>query len=207
MPPRFAYWTILIDNAPTAFRARDLEELLPTVNQLKRKNENVIVKWFSGGELWDSPEQARETRLSRKPKVVEKRGHEWRPGGQHKDPRARFDKKQKKDRPRDRDRPNVAQPFRAAGPSDRPRKPFGKRPFGPKKPWAPGARPWSGPPRGPKPSGGDRRFAKPHGAPKPRSGEGGWQNRERPRGPRPPFKPAGPRREWRKPDKKRNDDE
>ena len=62
MPPRFAYWTILIDNGPTAFRARDPEELLPTLNQLKRTNAHVTMKWFSGGKLWDSPEAARESR-------------------------------------------------------------------------------------------------------------------------------------------------
>ena len=31
MPPRYAYWTILIDNKTTAFRARDREELVPTL--------------------------------------------------------------------------------------------------------------------------------------------------------------------------------
>jgi len=204
MPPRFAYWTILIDNAPTAFRARNFEELLPTVNQLKRKNENVTVKWFSGGQLWDSPEHARETRLAARPKVVEKRGREWRPGGEHKDPRARFDKKEKKDR---RD-------FKPAGPGDRPRKPFGQKPFGKRpfgakpsgdrrfgKPWQnreggdnrprEGGKPFGKRPFGAKPFGkpawpkrrsseGGRPFgAKPPGGPRPRSGEGGWQNRER----------------------------
>jgi len=42
VPPRFAYWTILIDNGPTAFRAREAAELLPTLNQLKRTNANVV---------------------------------------------------------------------------------------------------------------------------------------------------------------------
>jgi len=55
MPPRFAYWTILIDNAPTAFRAREAQELLPTLNQLRRTNPNAVMKWFSGGRLWESP--------------------------------------------------------------------------------------------------------------------------------------------------------
>jgi hypothetical protein len=32
MPPRFAYWTILVDEQPTAFRAKEAEELLPTFN-------------------------------------------------------------------------------------------------------------------------------------------------------------------------------
>ena len=56
MPPRFAYWTILIDDKPTAFRARDQQELLPTLTQLKRTNQNVVVKWFAQGRLWDSQE-------------------------------------------------------------------------------------------------------------------------------------------------------
>jgi hypothetical protein len=112
MPPRFAYWTILIDDAPTAFRARDAHELLPTVAQLKRTNDNVVMKWFSGGRLWDSPDAARAAR--RRPKIVEKRGPEWRPGGQHRDPRARFDKKKQRAK-RDRDvRPG--RPRRPRGP-------------------------------------------------------------------------------------------
>ena len=31
MPPRYTFWTILIDRKPTAFRAREKEELLPTL--------------------------------------------------------------------------------------------------------------------------------------------------------------------------------
>jgi len=88
MPPRFAYWTILIDDAPTAFRARDATDLLPTLNQLKRKNANVVMKWFSGGRLWVSPEAAREARRRPRP-AREKRGTDWRPGGAHRDPRDR----------------------------------------------------------------------------------------------------------------------
>ena len=38
MPPRHAYWTILVDNQPTAFRAHEPEELLPTLNRLKEKH-------------------------------------------------------------------------------------------------------------------------------------------------------------------------
>jgi hypothetical protein len=87
MPPRYAYWTILIDNGPTAFRARDPEELLPTLNQLKRTNSNIVMKWFARGRLWDSPEAERAA--TRNPKQAEHRGPDWRPGGQHKDPRAR----------------------------------------------------------------------------------------------------------------------
>src|SRR5205085_10198426 len=89
MPPRYAYWTILIDSKPTAFRARDRAELLPTFRQLQRTNPDIVMKWFARGRLWESPEAEREMR--RRPKVpAERRGMEWRPGGQHKDPRARF---------------------------------------------------------------------------------------------------------------------
>ena len=60
MPPRYAYWTILIDSKPTAFRAREREELLPTFAQLRRTNSDVVMKWFARGRLWDSPEAERE---------------------------------------------------------------------------------------------------------------------------------------------------
>jgi len=63
MPPRFAYWTIILDGVPTSFRARERDEILPLFNQLKRKNPGALLKWFSGGKLWDSPEQAKEERL------------------------------------------------------------------------------------------------------------------------------------------------
>src|SRR5690348_15302090 len=89
MPPRFAYWTILIDDQPTAFRAAHREELQPTFVQLKRTNPNVVMKWFARGRLWDTPEQAQwAARNAERPR--EKRGHEWRPGGNHRDPRAQF---------------------------------------------------------------------------------------------------------------------
>ena len=91
MPPRYAFWTILIDQKPTAFRAREQSELLPTLVQLRRTNSDVVLKWFSRERLWDSPEQEREAQ--RKPKPIERRTREWRPGGTHTDPRARFQKR------------------------------------------------------------------------------------------------------------------
>ena len=60
MPPRFAYWTILIDDKPTAFRAREREELQPTFTQLQRKNTNVVMRWFARGKLWASREAERD---------------------------------------------------------------------------------------------------------------------------------------------------
>ena len=92
MPPRYSYWTILIDGAATSFRARDREELLPTFNQLARKNPDIVMKYFARGQLWDTPEQATwASRNVRKPR--EPRGTDWRPGGAHRDPRARFAKR------------------------------------------------------------------------------------------------------------------
>lgn len=100
MPPRFAYWTIILDNAPTAFRARTADELLPTLKQLQRRNTDATMKWFQDGKLWDSPEEVRAARLRarvrprrERPYPGEKRGRDWRPGGAHRDPRARFKKK------------------------------------------------------------------------------------------------------------------
>ena len=102
MPPRFAYWTILIDNAPTAFRAQNSEDLLPTLVQLRRTNRDVVMKWFARGRLWDSPETARLA--FQRPKPKEQRSAEWRPGGRHADPRARFRKRPNKSRPAPGDR-------------------------------------------------------------------------------------------------------
>jgi hypothetical protein len=101
MPPRYAYWTILIDSKPTAFRAREKEELLPTFHQLRRTNKDVVMKWFARGRLWETPEEA--SAAQRKKVVPERRGHQWRPGGAHKDPRERFKKGAK---------PGAAQAFR-----------------------------------------------------------------------------------------------
>jgi hypothetical protein len=91
MPPRYAYWTILIDKKATAFRAREREELLPTFHQLKRKNADIVMKWYARGRLWESPAEA-EAALRSPSRPAEKRGAGWRPGGEHRDPRDRFTK-------------------------------------------------------------------------------------------------------------------
>jgi hypothetical protein len=90
MPPRYAYWTILIDGKATAFRAHEREELLPTFNQLARKNSDIVMRYFARGRLWDNPEQAQWANRNRDVRPAEPRDRSWRPGGQHKDPRARF---------------------------------------------------------------------------------------------------------------------
>src|SRR6476469_9126572 len=94
MPPRHAYWTILIDQKPTAFRARDRDELVPTFQQLKRTHADVVMRYFARGKLWDSPEQAHWAAKNVRPER-ERRGRDWRPGGEHKDPRARFKQEQR----------------------------------------------------------------------------------------------------------------
>jgi hypothetical protein len=219
MPPRFAYWTILIDDNPTAFRAREAEELLPTLNQLKRKNSNVVMKWFSGGQLWSSPEAARDAR-KRPPPAAEKRGAAWRPGGKHEDPRERFKKRSHErskqetgtrggedNRPSWRDKsspPPGARPW-SGKPSRPPRsdRPWNSKPSGPPR----SDRPWTGKPSGPprsdrpwsgKPSGpprGDRPWSgKPSGPPR---GDRPWNSKPSgpPRGDRPwNSKPSGPPR-------------
>jgi hypothetical protein len=58
MPPRFAYWTILLDGQPTAFRAAEREELVPTLRQLQSRHPDAILRWFARGRLWDSPADA-----------------------------------------------------------------------------------------------------------------------------------------------------
>jgi len=130
MPPRYVYWTILIDNKPTAFRAREQAELLPTFNQLRRTNPDIALKWFAHGRLWDSPEQAdwarRNTLVPR-----EKRGPDWRPGGRHEDPKARYARK--KPRSPDRGSPD-ASAARRSSEGSRPPRSTGRRPSRPSKP-------------------------------------------------------------------------
>ena len=86
MPSRYAYWTILIDGRPTAFRAHESDELVPTLRQLQRTNKDVVLKWFARGRVWDSPEAELAARHTKKPK----RDSHWRPGGSHQDPRRQF---------------------------------------------------------------------------------------------------------------------
>ena len=109
MPPRYAYWTILIDQKATAFRAREREELLPTFNQLRRKNTDVVMKWFARGRLWESPEAAQAAQRAPRP-PLEKRGRDWRPGGEHRDPRDRFKKRSPQSGPPQSSRPWGSKP-------------------------------------------------------------------------------------------------
>ena len=50
MPPRFAYWTILAGGLPTAFRAAERDELMPTFQRLREKHPDAEMKWFARGQ-------------------------------------------------------------------------------------------------------------------------------------------------------------
>jgi hypothetical protein len=94
VPPRYSYWTILAGGLPTAFRATERDELLPTFQRLREKHPDAEMKWFARGKLWNSPEEARRAgdrdASHRAPADGERRGRDWRPGGSHRDPRQKF---------------------------------------------------------------------------------------------------------------------
>jgi hypothetical protein len=172
MPPRFAYWTILIDQKATAFRARDREELLPTLHQLRRTNKDVVLKWFARGRLWDTLEQERWARTSL-PSPKEKRDAGWRPGGAHRDPRDRFRRPAKTGagrRARPEKAPGAPQSARP-GPERRRDRPWRDRPQGS----APGAgRPPSGRPQGAG-AGSGRKPERQDGSPAPGANKAGFK--------------------------------
>src|SRR3954464_6832016 len=98
MPPRHRYWTIIVDGTPTAFRAAERDELMPTLRQLQSRHPDAVMKWFARGRLWESQDAEQADALARRrpPSGArvggggEHRGRDWRPGGEHKDPRDRF---------------------------------------------------------------------------------------------------------------------
>lgn len=65
MPPRYAYWTILVDDQPTAFRAGAMEDLLPTYKRLQQKHPSAKMMWFQNGQLWPSRHDAQEAMRER----------------------------------------------------------------------------------------------------------------------------------------------
>ena len=65
MPPRYAYWTIIIDGQPTAFRSGTQEELMPTFKRLKAKNDSAVMMWWQNGKLWPSRIDAQEMMRAR----------------------------------------------------------------------------------------------------------------------------------------------
>jgi hypothetical protein len=190
MPPRFVYWTIIAGGLPTAFRAAEREELLPTFRRIQEKHPDAAMKYFARGRLWESAEQAKQEADARRASAprAEARGRDWRPGGEHRDPRQKFkDAKKKRNldwrKERFARRQAAAEPPREKPHGDPLRQPAGRPPGRDRKPGGPprdrkpgGARPWDagGPPR-------DRK----------RAGERPW----RPSGPPRDRKPGGPPRD------------
>jgi hypothetical protein len=129
MPPRFAFWTIILDGQPTAFRAAEREQLLPTLKQLQAKNPDAVMKWFAHGRMWESPEELWQLRVkaraeARDAAVGERRGRDWRPGGDHKDPREKFKRETFQARKRrEKKAANLAGPLSARAPALRRDKP------------------------------------------------------------------------------------
>jgi len=89
MPGRLAFWVIVTGTEPSAFRARDPEDLLPTLKQLQRTQPDAVLKWFERGRLWGSRLEASEA-LRARPKRKPSASRGWRPGGQHADPSAAY---------------------------------------------------------------------------------------------------------------------
>jgi hypothetical protein len=118
MPPRYAYWTILVDNQPTAFRAAMQEDLMPTFKRLKEKHPSAEMKWFQNGKLWASRDEAHE--------AMQNRGERGRMGDQRQG--GGF---------RDRKR-NVGENFRSPeGEREKPREPGEKLEWKPKGEFTP----------------------------------------------------------------------
>jgi hypothetical protein len=164
MPPRYTYWTIILEGKPTAFRASTQEELLPTFKRLQARHPDTVMMWFARGRLWKSEEEAKEAFRARQPK--DRRGPDWRPGGTHEDPRKRFeiprDEKRRRFRDRlyrdrseqqQRERPPSSdrgpRPERSDRPAGRPMRHSENRWRGPgRKPGGPGRKPGGGGGRG-----------------------------------------------------------
>lgn len=210
MPPRFAYWTIIVEGKPTAFRAQDRDDLVPTFKQLQSRHPDAVMMWFARGRLWPSPEDAR---AAERRGGAERRSKDWRPGGEHRDPRARFDVPRDEKRRRFAERMRRDERERSGGPgSERPewrpkadpRPPRQERPEG-ERPWRPKTPGWK-----PKPPGaGDRpRFEnRADRAPQAdrgfrpqrrdeKTGERPWRPKTPDRKPKPPGA-RGPKPEWR----------
>jgi hypothetical protein len=191
MAPQRAFWIIVQGSTPTAFRARRAEDLLPTLHQLQRTQPDTYLRWFDRGRFWESPEAEREAFLAGR-RASSSRNREWRPGGAHADPRARFkltrDEKRarfKTRQRRDGGRGEGSKPGSQA-PGDNRRDPNAARQASSSdRPWKPksGPKPW-------RPSAGANR----------RPGQRPWKSDSRPGGkgpggsrPRPPKGPRGPK--------------
>jgi hypothetical protein len=162
MPPRFAYWTILVGGLPTAFRAAEREEIEPTFRQLQQKHSDAEMRWFARGKLWASPEEAREAleRAKDKGQRTKDQGRDrnWRPGGSHRDPRQPYIDAKKRENQRRRERRfEFKKDSRPQAPGFRPdrERPKWERPKWTDRPQATGQRPHEERPKWKRPSGAE----------------------------------------------------
>jgi hypothetical protein len=196
MPPRYSYWTILAGGLPTAFRAAERADLLPTFNRIREKHPDAEMKWFARGRVWASPEEA-QADLQR---ARIRRDRDWRPGGDHRDPREAFKNKRKRDAAR-RQQASRRSPSRLTAPSDtrtarpplKPTGPSGKRTaLSPSKPTGPSGKRTAWPPS--KPTGPSGKRTWPPSKPSAPAGKRtAW----------PPSKPAAADRRPARPPKRR----
>ena len=230
MPPRYAYWTILAGGLPTAFRAAERDDLLPTFQRIREKHPDAEMKWFARGKLWSSPEeaqQAREQRHGERPREGgrndrgprgdrregrsgdrrppsgegghagsrEPRDRNWRPGGEHRDPRQKY-----KDAKKERNLEHRKERFARKHGDERPReeRPRGEWKDRERKPaWTPREKPHGDKLLDRRPAertGGRPKFgARDDRGPRQEQPRGNW--RDRPREER-PSEPR-PRGDWR----------
>lgn len=90
MPAPNRFWLILIGKTATSFKATEREDLLPTYKQLQRTQPEVSLRWFERGKVWESPAAAEAAVKLAATEARARRPKEWRPGGDHRDPKARF---------------------------------------------------------------------------------------------------------------------
>jgi hypothetical protein len=173
MPPRYAYWTIIVDGQPTAFRAAMQEDLMPTFKRLKHKHPSAEMKWFQNGKLWNSRTDAQEAMLVRGERG---RAGDTRQGGGFKD-RKRSDRPVPRERPEWKPKPQVPGPKPSR--SNLEWKPKGEFTPAPKRDFKTSRPEW-------KPKGTFDRDRKPDWKPK------GSFDRER----KPEWKPKGEKRKW-----------
>jgi 23S rRNA pseudouridine2605 synthase len=177
MPPPTRFWVILIGKTPTSFHAKEREDLLPTLRQLQRTQKDVSLRWFERGKVWESPDAAEGAAKLAATEAREKRTKDWRPGGEHRDPKARFEMT------RDQKRAKFKRDQRGGGGGggeDGPPSPFGPRPPRP-------GRPPFDRPKFDRPSGDRRPSEQPSGRPFQDRPPGARPFKDRPSGGR-PFK-------------------
>ena len=80
MPPRYAYWTILVGDCRPRFARRSARICCRPSSGCKQKHPDVVMKWFARGQLWESPEAQRAAeRPARPPADRERRGRSGGP--------------------------------------------------------------------------------------------------------------------------------